>query len=249
MIKFFRNIRQNLLNEGKTSKYLKYAIGEIVLVVIGILIALQINNWNEERKAHIRANTNYLNLLTSLQQDSIDAQRALKSNMIGLEALSKIIPLEINETLLGLDQEALNNYLYELTLSSRSFIPNSGIYNLLTSNNGLDIIQSEYLKSLLINLYDNQYTDYKIVDAPIDEKYQHDLGSIIRERIGLVFEYAPEVSIVQPASIERFKMYYHDLSAESRDIYSLLSFNINTLTEIQDSLNEILSLIRNEINN
>ena len=50
MIKLFRNIRQNLLNEGKTSKYFKYAIGEIVLVVIGILIALQINNWNEERK-------------------------------------------------------------------------------------------------------------------------------------------------------------------------------------------------------
>lgn len=51
MIKFFRKIRQNLLSQGKTIKYLKYALGEIVLVVIGILIALQINNWNEERKA------------------------------------------------------------------------------------------------------------------------------------------------------------------------------------------------------
>ncbi len=50
MIKFFRNIRQSLLMENKTSKYFKYAIGEIVLVVIGILIALQINNWNESRK-------------------------------------------------------------------------------------------------------------------------------------------------------------------------------------------------------
>ncbi|MCA0154264.1 DUF6090 family protein [Winogradskyella vincentii] len=50
MIKFFRKIRQNLLSENKFSKYLIYAIGEIVLVVIGILIALQINNWNEERK-------------------------------------------------------------------------------------------------------------------------------------------------------------------------------------------------------
>ena len=50
MIKFFRNIRRSLLSEGKTSKYLKYAVGEIVLVVIGILIALQINNWNEHRK-------------------------------------------------------------------------------------------------------------------------------------------------------------------------------------------------------
>tara|TARA_R110000744_G_scaffold306138_1_gene414446 strand:- start:5482 stop:6261 length:780 start_codon:yes stop_codon:yes gene_type:complete len=50
MIKFFRKIRQNLLSEGKTGKYIKYAIGEIVLVVVGILIALQINNWNEQRK-------------------------------------------------------------------------------------------------------------------------------------------------------------------------------------------------------
>ncbi len=50
MIKFFRKIRQNLLSEGKTGKYLKYALGEIILVVAGILIALQINNWNERRK-------------------------------------------------------------------------------------------------------------------------------------------------------------------------------------------------------
>ena len=50
MIKFFRKIRQNLLMENKTGTYFKYAIGEIILVVIGILIALQINNWNENRK-------------------------------------------------------------------------------------------------------------------------------------------------------------------------------------------------------
>ncbi len=50
MIKFFRKIRRNLLSDGKTGKYLKYAIGEIILVVIGILIALQINNWNNTIK-------------------------------------------------------------------------------------------------------------------------------------------------------------------------------------------------------
>ena len=53
MIKFFRRIRQRLLAENKISKYLLYAIGEIVLVVIGILIALQINNWNEEQKREL----------------------------------------------------------------------------------------------------------------------------------------------------------------------------------------------------
>jgi Family of unknown function (DUF6090) len=59
MIKFFRKIRQNLLMENKTGKYFKYAIGEIILVVIGILIALQINNWNENRKNHKKL-TRYL---------------------------------------------------------------------------------------------------------------------------------------------------------------------------------------------
>ncbi len=54
MIKLFRKIRKNLLAEGKTINYLKYAIGEIILVVIGILIALQVNNWNEKRKQEDR---------------------------------------------------------------------------------------------------------------------------------------------------------------------------------------------------
>jgi hypothetical protein len=50
MIKFFRKIRYDLMEKNKTGKYLKYAIGEIVLVVIGILIALSINNWNQENE-------------------------------------------------------------------------------------------------------------------------------------------------------------------------------------------------------
>ena len=50
MIKFFRKIRYDLMEKNKTGKYLKYAVGEIVLVMIGILLALQVNNWNEERK-------------------------------------------------------------------------------------------------------------------------------------------------------------------------------------------------------
>ncbi|MFT6337066.1 MAG: hypothetical protein ACI86M_003966 [Saprospiraceae bacterium] len=57
MIKFFRKIRQNLLMENKTGKYFKYAIGEIILVVIGILIALSINNWNELKKQRNEAQT------------------------------------------------------------------------------------------------------------------------------------------------------------------------------------------------
>jgi hypothetical protein len=71
MIKFFRHIRLNLLSEGKTSKYLKYAIGEIVLVVIGILIALSINNWNENRKTEMKIKSSLIALKGDLIQDTL----------------------------------------------------------------------------------------------------------------------------------------------------------------------------------
>jgi len=67
MIKFFRHIRQSLIMENKTTNYLKYAIGEIVLVVIGILIALSINNWNEQRKQK----QNYLDIIRTVKNDMI----------------------------------------------------------------------------------------------------------------------------------------------------------------------------------
>ena len=77
MIKFFRHIRKDLMEKNKTGKYLKYAIGEIILVVIGILIALQINNWNESQKDE----TKLFNYLTNLREALIDDIASLKSNI------------------------------------------------------------------------------------------------------------------------------------------------------------------------
>ena len=65
MIKFFRKIRYNLMSENKTGKYLKYAIGEIILVMIGILLALQVNNWNTNRTQKQKENL----LLTDLNKE------------------------------------------------------------------------------------------------------------------------------------------------------------------------------------
>lgn len=78
MIKFFRHIRQSLIMENKTSKYFKYAIGEIVLVVIGILIALQINNWNENRKQINTQNAIYLIVKEDLETDILEFEPFIK---------------------------------------------------------------------------------------------------------------------------------------------------------------------------
>ncbi len=72
MIKFFGKIRQNLLSDGKTGKYFKYAIGEIILVVIGILIALQVNNWNEIEKSKSESNRLLIDLKLELEMDIED---------------------------------------------------------------------------------------------------------------------------------------------------------------------------------
>ena len=69
MLKFFRKIRQKLLSKDKFSKYFLYAIGEIVLVVIGILIALQINNQNEVRKTKSVAATYVAKIIGDLEKD------------------------------------------------------------------------------------------------------------------------------------------------------------------------------------
>lgn len=77
MIKFFRRIRQKLLREKQFSKYLLYAIGEILLVVIGILIALQINNWNEDRK-NLEKENYYLNSIkTSIRLSQSELDRVI----------------------------------------------------------------------------------------------------------------------------------------------------------------------------
>ncbi len=96
MIKFFRHIRQNLIMENKTGKYLKYAIGEIVLVVIGILIALQVSNWNENNNLQKKEVALLFNLKNDIEadisnlkrQDSIFAKKEIDA-ALGLELFYK----------------------------------------------------------------------------------------------------------------------------------------------------------------
>ena len=107
MLRFFRQIRQRLLTENRFSKYLLYAVGEILLVVIGILIALQINNWNEDRKyaaalrvvlqnvhEEIELNTNYLDG----QIDYLDSD--LKDLEYFIGALNVPDPEQVHDSLI-----------------------------------------------------------------------------------------------------------------------------------------------------
>ena len=144
MIKIFRNIRQSSLMESKTYKYLLYALGEIILVIIGILLALQINSWNEERVE----NKQELYLLKQIKYDIIRDSLALSSfiklthgkTVQGNNLKKAIISKNYNY---AIDSLVVNAFLVGRTLSFEAYTPT---FDELISSGGLRILKSDALK-------------------------------------------------------------------------------------------------------
>ncbi|WP_339628434.1 DUF6090 family protein [uncultured Maribacter sp.] len=157
MIKFFRKIRQNLLSEGKTGKYLKYAIGEIVLVVIGILIALQINNWNEKRKENSTIETYLKGIVVDLNNDTKRFDIIIKNLNEQIENNSKVFENKNYQTL-PIDSIVLTitSYFndYKITDQTYQKLKNSGLANQLGSKELNNAINNYYSEGLYrFNLY------------------------------------------------------------------------------------------------
>ncbi len=90
MIKIFKKIRYDLMEKNKSGKYLKYAIGEIILVMIGILLALQVNNWNEKRKAKVNERALYSRMIMDLKMDENRINTSIDYYKNDLEFLNNI---------------------------------------------------------------------------------------------------------------------------------------------------------------
>ncbi|MFL0352829.1 DUF6090 family protein [Xanthomarina sp. GH4-25] len=155
MIKFFRKIRQNLVSENKFSKYLIYAIGEIILVVIGILIALQINNWNE----NLKQDKEEITILENLKKNLILAKNQSDSLISYEKRLIKdiitVINYESNNLLINKDSTRAVTFKNALwNLDSHLLVVNA--YEDLKNTNKLELIKNQGLKekftSLEINL-------------------------------------------------------------------------------------------------
>ena len=149
MIKLFKKIRQNLLMENKTSKYFKYAVGEIILVVIGILIALQINNWNENRKNKQTESDYYCKLLADFELDRQNITFLHKESEHKIE-ISKRLLLDLNRK--NKDKTyLLNNYLQ--ALRTNEFVPSKVAMTDLVSSGRLNLLANDSLKNNLVRYY------------------------------------------------------------------------------------------------
>tara|TARA_R110000744_G_scaffold346706_2_gene452297 strand:- start:23 stop:715 length:693 start_codon:yes stop_codon:yes gene_type:complete len=155
MIKFFRKIRQKLLSENKFSKYLIYAIGEIVLVVIGILIALQINNWNESRKQSTAEKEFITSLKNDLKQDRIFIESVIELNEPRIEAY-KILNSDLHN-LYNNDRKSLDSIFKIYFRSQRTFYPISGSYESAVSGNQITVFKDKVLLQKVVKLYNSTY--------------------------------------------------------------------------------------------
>ena len=173
MIKFFRAIRQNLLNEGKTSKYFKYAIGEIVLVVIGILIALSINNWNEYRKERLKEKKILVELESNLEANSIILQNYINSQ----EGIIRQIDITIEHLE---SKKPFNDTIGKYVLSiqwieSIQFL--SSAYESLKTT-GVDLISNDSIRADVTYLFGNEFpsrTDWLKSSGHVQASYTHPL--------------------------------------------------------------------------
>ena len=150
MIQFFRNIRKNLLSEGKTGKYLKYAIGEIFLVVLGILIALSINNWNEDRKI---ANTEIeylIRLRSDLANDTAYYHRRIKDADKVIADHKKVFQISYTEIESARDfYDAFNI----LEWSSESLSIRDITFDEMRNAGQINIIQNDKVKTEILEFY------------------------------------------------------------------------------------------------
>ncbi|MCA0133800.1 DUF6090 family protein [Winogradskyella alexanderae] len=152
MIKFFRHIRKSLLEQNKMGKYFKYAIGEILLVVIGILIALQINNWNENRKLRLVELELLENIKSDLMQSKISIDDMV-SNNTGQIAMYKKLLYYVKEDLP--EHKGLYRYFGNIPTWTTPYLYFSAYETLKIK--GVDLIQNDSLKTQIIDMYDNEY--------------------------------------------------------------------------------------------
>ncbi|MGB4840033.1 MAG: DUF6090 family protein [Saprospiraceae bacterium] len=145
MIKFFRTIRQSLLINGQTIKYLKYAFGEIVLVVIGILIALQINNWNLDRLDRKMEKSILSDLKVEFEANLADANRVMEGHEGMFKALFQI---QENIKLKRFDNTEADSLIYSV-FDWFTFTPKPGASNNLFNSGNLDLITNPELRNLL----------------------------------------------------------------------------------------------------
>lgn len=147
MISFFRKIRQKLLSQNRVTQYLVYALGEIALVMIGILLALQVNNWNEERKIRIAEKSILQNLRTELILNIQNLETDISYHELAHQCSIELLGL-FGTDISSIPSISLDTLLFNAETVYTFEVRNGYIKSIISSGN-LDYLRNEELKSML----------------------------------------------------------------------------------------------------
>ena len=230
MITLLRKIRKQLLSQNKFSAYLLYAIGEILLVVIGILIALQINTWNQNR-INRTTETKYLNnLVNDLQLDTLFMKRFVfdrfERKMEGLN-LAKSYNRglhQVQDTVLFLSKVS-----YGAVFSAGIVFLTSTTFDELISTGNLQLISDEEVKKRIIQYYNRVKSNIKLL-----ENYQSDNKSYMKFIDGSRPFDSTKLDFIDPAD-QKFMMQ----KLKSEEVVSLANLEITKGNRIRDSLKNL----------
>ena len=253
MIKFFRKIRQRLLTENKFSKYLLYAIGEILLVVVGILIALQINNSNESRKIR-NQEVHYLkNLKTDLILNITELDEYITVRNLRIESANKVLEYFEGKPLIDLNDIAFhttNIYIWQ------KFSQQDNTFQELVNSGNLALISNDTIKNELLNLQ----SLYKKLKNE-EEHFRYDAEILLYEPSYAVLDLNPivknftyQVSNGQAGenielSRTNYEVLLKDIKQKNGFVMAVYEFSVMNaqFNEMKEICNPIITLIDNEL--
>ena len=240
MIKFFRKIRQNMIKENKVSTYLLYAIGEIILVMVGILLAVQVNNWNENRKLQNEEINLLLELKSNLDVTLHNFKNDTLSNLNTIHQLAKIENY-INEDL---------PYHSELDSAFRQLRGWKSPYPIYTAyatlkTKGLDIISNVPLRNKIVNLYE---FDFMVLSTDYDQDEWNLMQAVVTPFYSKFIrnsQYSSRLAI--PNDFESLKQNDEFINI-LRMINSTRKFGLIKYKSTMISIEDLIKSIDNELN-
>jgi len=218
MIKFFRHIRKEQMEKGKTSKYFKYAFGEIILVVIGILIALQINNWNEANKETETEKVYIKNIIRDLNNQLKSIEIHQKREEEYFEVSQDILENYYETNFLTLDSAFFDKGT-RLTIRV-TFSINDPTFTDLVSSGNIKLIKDVVKKDQIIQYYQDLERIEKII--------QNNNSLLVDQNFSQVYL---KHGYLAPSAFEGYKL----LISETKISNQLLSQS-NKLKDLSSSL-------------
>ena len=249
MIKFFRKIRQKMLTENKFSKYLTYALGEIILVVIGILIALGINNWNENRKDSKQERIVLMSLLDNLHLAKNQSELLISEEEALKKRLIRILGIESNPNV-NINQIIPDSIFKTTVWDLQNDQPTFNVYSNLKNTNKLSLIKNKNVNEKFTNL---EFRLNRLNDILEDRLSVHQIRiDDILERdinfIPLIKSNVPAINIINETEND-----YYDLLKIKR-VRNLLGMKLTLTQDVIDrreyldkEIGELIVLIKNEI--